>query len=486
MEDTKENIISKTDIVPVILAGGRGTRLWPLSRECYPKQFQKLNQDNDFTLLQNTYLRLKGIKNLTEPIIICNNEYRFIVAEQMREIKVKPKSIILEPVSRNTAPAIALAALKSKKLNRKDSLLLILSADHIIDDSNSLKSAILDAYKYAEEGRLITFGVTPYYPETGYGYIEACEKLSNTNKKSNIRKFIEKPNKELAEKLIKNKLYSWNSGIFLFKSSSIIKEINLHNPKLLNLCKESIEEEINDLDFQRIKEDSFKRCPDLSIDTAVMEKTKIGTVFLLNSGWSDIGNWKTIWEKSKKDKFGNSLSGRTLIRDSNNCYLRSENRLTVGLGLENIAIIETRDAILVADMNHVQNVKNLVNDLDKKNYQESKIHSITYRPWGNFITIEENENWKVKKIEINPGSRISLQLHKYRSEHWIVVSGIANVEIDDKLSEIKKNESIYVPKGCKHRLSNLNQVPLIIIEIQSGSYLGEDDIIRFKDMYGRN
>ncbi len=486
MEVIKGNLSIKNNIIPVILAGGKGSRLWPLSRKSYPKQFLRLNEKNNFTLLQNTYLRLKGIKNLTEPIIICNEVHRFIVAEQMREIKIKPQSIILEPSSRNTAPAIALAALKAQKINKNDSILLILSADHLIENSKSLRNSIINAYKYAKEGRLITFGVTPYYPETGYGYIEACEELSNINNTSNIKKFIEKPNKKLAQQLIKNKLYTWNSGIFLFKSSTIIKELNLYNPKLLNLCKESIKEEINDLDFQRINEDSFNKCPNISIDNAVMEKTTIGTVTRLHSGWSDIGNWKTIWEKSKKDKYGNSLSGRTLMKDSNNCYVRSESRLTVGLGLENLAVIETRDAILVANMNHIQNVKNLVNELEKKDFNEGKMHNMIYRPWGNFITIEENENWKVKKIEIKPGSRISLQLHKYRSEHWIVVRGIASVEIDDNSSEIKENESIYVPKGCKHRLSNLSKESLIIIEIQSGSYLGEDDIIRFKDMYGRS
>ncbi len=486
MENSTDNIDSKTEIVPVILAGGRGTRLWPLSRESYPKQFLKFNEKNDFTLLQNTYVRLKGITNLTSPIIICNDEHRFIVAEQMREIGIKPKSIILEPVSRNTAPAIALAALKAQKFNKKNQLLLILSADHIIEDSNSLRESILNAHKYAYEGRLITFGITPYYPETGFGYIEASEELSNKNNSSSIKKFIEKPNKELAEKLIKNKLYTWNSGIFLFKASKIIEEISLHNPQIIKLCKESIKEEIYDLEFQRINEDKFKQCPDISIDNAVMEKTKLGTVTLLDAGWSDIGNWKTIWDKSNKDEYGNSLNGRTIIKDSKNCYLRSENRLVVGLGLDNLVVIETKDAILVANKNHAQNIKSIVSDLNKKNFSEGKIHDKIYRPWGNFITIEENDNWKVKKIEINPGARISLQMHNHRSEHWVVVSGIANVEIDGNLETIKANESIYVPKKCKHRLSNLNKQLLTIIEIQSGHYLGEDDIIRFQDLYGRN
>ena len=486
MEAITDIYSSENNIIPVILAGGKGTRLWPLSRECYPKQFLKLNEENDFSLLQNTYLRLKGIKNLNPPIIICNQEHRFIVAEQLREINIKPECIILEPVSRNTAPAIALAALKAQRLKNVDPILLILSADHIIENPYNLKNTIESAYKYVQEGRLITFGIRPSYPETGYGYIESFEEISKTNKSSNIKKFIEKPNRELANKLILNKCYSWNSGIFLFKTSTIISEISFHYPVIINSCKESIKAEINDLEFQRINLDKFKLCPDISIDTAVMEKTNLGTVTYLDAGWSDIGNWKTIWERSSKDKYGNSLNGRSIIKDSKNCYIKSDNRLTVGLGIKNIAVIETKDAVLVADINHIQNVKEIVKDLDKKDYSEGKINNKIYRPWGHFTTIEENDRWKVKKIELNPKARISLQLHNHRSEHWVVVSGIATVEINGEITVIKENESIYVPKQYKHRLSNLNKDPLIIIEIQSGDYLGEDDIIRFDDIYGRH
>ena len=485
MENLQDKFNLDNAIIPVILAGGRGTRLWPLSRSCYPKQFLKLDDDSDFSLLQNTYLRLRELNNIKQPIIICNEEHRFIVAEQMREIDIKPKSIILEPVSRNTAPAIALAALKELKEGKPNSILLILSADHIIDDAYKFKNAILRGFKHANQEKLVTFGIQPSYPETGYGYIESLNELSVKNPSSNIKKFIEKPVKEIAEKLITSKLYTWNSGIFLFKTSSIINEINNYYPQIISICKESIKEDINDLEFQRINKDIFKNCPDISIDNAVMENTKLGIVTQLNSGWSDIGNWKTLWERSNKDHNNNKCVGKTLIKDSNNCYLRSEKRLTVGLGLKNIAVIETSDAVLIADINHLQEVKELVSEMDENNIQEAKINSLINRPWGTFTTIEENKNWKVKKIKINSGASISLQLHNHRSEHWVVVSGVANVEIDGIFSEIKENQSIYVPKKCKHRLSNLQKYPLIIIEIQSGSYLGEDDIIRFNDLYGR-
>ena len=485
MEVIQDKFNSDEEIIPVILAGGRGTRLWPLSRSCYPKQFLKLEEGKDLSLLQKTFLRLSGIKNIKEPIIICNQEHRFIVAEQMREIRTKPKSIILEPISKNTAPAIALAALNVFKSNKPNSILLILSADHIIDDVNKFKVAIQRGFILAKNERLVTFGIKPSYPETGYGYIESKKELSETNPTSEIKQFIEKPLKNVAEKIYRSKDYTWNSGIFLFKTSLIINEIKKYYPKIISVCKESMKENMNDLEFQRINEKIFKDCPNVSIDNAVMENTKIGTVTRLDSGWSDIGNWKTLWERSNKDQNANKLIGKTLIKDSENCYLRSEKRLTVGLGIKNIAVIETHDAVLVADINHLQKVKDLVNEMDENNFQESKMNSLICRPWGTFTTIEEDSTWKVKKIKINPGASISLQLHNHRSEHWVVVSGIANVEIDGNFSEIKENESIYVPQQCKHRLSNLQKDPLIIIEIQSGSYLGEDDIIRFKDLYGR-
>ena len=484
MGDIKNNFIFEKKIIPVILAGGIGTRLWPLSRASYPKQFLNLDQKNNFSLLQNTYLRLAEIENLGSPIIICNEDYRFIVAEQMRKIGIKPNSIILEPESKKYLPSDSLAALKTLNDSSSESVLLILSADHIIKNSENLKKAIKKGLKFAEQGRLVTFGVSPTHPETGYGYIESSHALSTKNHSSKIKRFIEKPKEELAKELIKNSAISWNSGIFLFSNTLIINEINKNYPEIISFCKESFANNINDLEFLRINQEIFSKCPEISIDKAVMENTKLGTVTRLDAGWSDIGSWKTLWERIDKDKSGNGCEGKTIIRDSENCYLRSEKRLIVAIGIKNLAVIETKDAVLVTEINQSQKVKD-ISELDNQNYLEGKFHNMIFRPWGKFTTIEENKNWKVKKIEIKPGASISLQLHEQRSEHWIVVCGVAYVEIDGKFYEIKENESIYVPRKCKHRLSNNQKSPLIIIEIQSGSYLGEDDIIRFNDMYGR-
>ena len=485
MDGLNNNYVDKAKILPVILCGGEGTRLWPLSRKSFPKQFLSLNNLNEKSLLQNTQRRLAGIKDLIEPILICNSAHRFIVAEQMREINVNPKSIILEPFGRNTAPAILLAAFKSLEIE-KNPHLLILSSDHQIKNEKNFRDMIEIGKKYSSDDKLVTFGVVPRSPETGYGYIKSDKPFDLENIKGiKISEFIEKPNLKKAKELIKDKSFTWNSGIFLFKAKTIINEIKNLNPEIFKACEKAFCNITKDFDFERVEEKSFEVCPNISIDNAVMEHTKLGIVTQLNSGWSDIGNWKTLWERSNKDHNNNKCIGKTLIKDSNNCYLRSEKRLTVGLGLKNIAVIETSDAVLVADINHLQEVKELVSEMDENNIQESKINSLINRPWGTFTTIEENKNWKVKKIKINSGASISLQLHNHRSEHWVVVSGVANVEIDGIFSEIKENQSIYVPKKCKHRLSNLQKYPLIIIEIQSGTYLGEDDIIRFNDLYGR-
>ena len=485
MEIPNKRSNSKLEIIPVILSGGTGSRLWPLSRETYPKQYINLNEKNNFSLLQNTYLRLKGLNNLMPPIIISNQEQRFIVAEQMREINVKPHSILLEPIGKNTAPAVALAALKAIDKNN-DPTLLVLSSDHKIEDEENFREVIEKGLLHSNKERLVTFGITPNGPETGYGYIKSYQELSEDNLASRIEKFIEKPNLELANKFIKDKHYVWNSGIFLFKASVFLKELEKFEPNIVRTCSKALKAGIKDLDFFRIDKEVFEKCPNKPIDIAVMEKTNLGSVLTLKAGWADIGSWKSVWENSKKDYMGNALKGKVIIEDTKNCYLRSENRLIVGINLNGLIVVETNDAVLISNKDSTQKVKQIVKFLNKSNLKEGKNNKISYRPWGNFTSIEEGISWQVKRLEIKPKASISLQMHKHRSEHWIIVSGTAKIEIDDKVSLLKKNESTYIPLGSKHRLSNPDTIPLILIEVQSGSYLGEDDIVRFEDIYGRS
>ena len=484
MQEKRDNDNSIPPLLPVILSGGSGTRLWPLSRECFPKQYLSLDEKSNFSLLQNTYLRLVGIQGLENPLIICNEEQRFLVAEQMREIDVSPNSIILEPIGRNTAPAIALSALYAKEVY-KDINLLILSADHLINDSKSFHESIKKGIFYSNKDDLVTFGVVPNSPETGYGYIEAKDELSKENISSKIVKFIEKPNKELAEILIKDKKYTWNSGIFLFKASTILEELKKYQPEIIESCKSVFLEMDNDFDFQRINKGKFATCPNTSIDVAIMEKTNRGRVLSLDAGWSDVGNWNSVWENSSKDANGNFDKGKVIHKNSKNCYFRSEERLIVGLDLENTIVIETNDAILVSNKNSSESLKNIVKKLDQKNFKEGKFNKKMYRPWGSYTCLIESESWQVKILKIKPFASLSLQLHHHRSEHWVVVNGTAKVEIDGLESTLVKNQSIFVPLGFKHRLSNPKNIPLEIIEVQNGRYLGEDDIERFDDKYGR-
>ena len=471
-------------IIPIILSGGVGTRLWPLSRTHFPKQYLKIYENDEYSLLQKTVKRLDNLSISDDPIIICNEEQRFIVAEQMRQIGVEPKKILLEPLGRNTAPAIALAALKAHDQGN-DPLLLILSADHEIRDNKKFIDAIKIGIHPASNGNLVTFGVKPNKPETGFGYIESIKILSDGAKDSRIKRFLEKPKREIAEELIKDEHYSWNSGIFLFKTSAIINEFLRYEPKIVKLCQDSLKENSKDLNFQRININSFKLCPNISIDKAIMEKTSLGSVVLLDAGWSDIGSWNAIWENSEKDRDGNSQKGKMLMKNAKNCYLRSEDRLLVGINIENLIIIETNDAVLVANKDSSQDIKEVVKDLEKSNFKEGKLNKKIYRPWGSFTSIVDGETWQVKRLEIKPKESLSLQLHNFRSEHWVVVKGTAHVEIEGISSLLNVNESIYVPLGAKHRLSNFSDAPLIIIEVQNGSYLGEDDIERFDDKYGR-
>ncbi len=484
MEDLNVNSSLINPILPVILSGGTGSRLWPLSRQCHPKQYLSLESDSKHTLLQNSFLRLLGIKGLENPLIICNNDQRFIVAEQMREINIQPRSIILEPIGRNTAPAITLAALYALN-NNYDPHLLIVSSDHYIANEAKFRSKIIEGIEFSSKGRLVVYGIEPKYAETGYGYIESEEELSGRIRASSVKKFFEKPNKELANKFIRNKCFTWNSGIFLFKASSIINEIRKYQPDIYKFCINSFLENDKIFNFQRINKKLFENCPNLPIDIAVMERTTKGTVLSLDVGWSDIGNWSSAWQNSKKDSNGNFIKGKIISKDSENCYLRSEERLMVCLGMKNIIAIETIDAILISHKDSAQSVKDIVDDLKREQLEEATLNQKIYRPWGNYSSISKEKDWKVKKLEIKPLASLSLQLHKYRYEHWVVVKGTATVEIDKKVTILEKNESIFVPLGAKHRLTNNSKDLLVLIEVQIGQYLGEDDIERFEDIYDR-
>ena len=472
-------------IIPVILCGGTGTRLWPLSRESYPKQYLSLFQNDSNTLLQKTFNRISKIKSVKSPIFISNEDHRFIIAEQIRQAGIKDKSIILEPLGRNTAPAIAVAALEVISRG-EDANLLVLASDHYIKDELKFKKAIDTACKISEEGRLVTFGVIPTSPETGYGYIKTDKSINlNSLEALNVSDFIEKPNKKKAEEFISNECFLWNSGMFMFKASKILEELNKFAPDIITYSKKALEKNNIDLEFKRLDKKFFKECPNISIDVAVMEKTKLASVVPLDAGWTDVGSWSSLWEISKKDKNGNVNIGRIKSLDSKNNYFRSDNRLLVGIGLEDLIIVETNDAVLVAKKDNIQRVKDIVGDLKKEGKPEGTNHRKIYRPWGNYDSVVEGYRWQVKRIEVKPGASLSLQMHHHRTEHWIVVSGTAEVEIDKEKFIIGENKSIYIPLGSSHRLTNPGKISLILIEVQSGSYLKEDDIVRFEDKYGR-
>ena len=480
-----EDKLEKNKIVPVILSGGTGSRLWPLSRASYPKQYLEIKPKESISFFQETINRIKLYENIDDPIVICNEEHRFIVAEQMRKINVKPKSILLEPIGRNTAPAITIASLKAIESDA-NSIILVLPADHIIREPNKFIKVISKAVSYAKNGNLITFGITPNKAETGFGYIESEKELKNENLNGEkILRFIEKPNIEKAKKFIKEKRFSWNSGIFLFKANSFLRELKLYHPDMYELSKKSLLNNKLDFGFQRLDIETFSLCEKISVDKAIMEKTNFGIVLPLDAGWSDIGSWEAMWDISNKDDKGNVSLGKIVCQDVKNSYFRSEDRLIVGLGVEDLIVIETKDAVFVSKKSQSQKVKNIVEKLENKGSSEATIHKTIFRPWGYYTSIAEESNWQVKKISVKPGESLSLQLHNHRTEHWINVSGKALVEVDGEEIILNKNESTYIPLGSKHRLTNCGDVPLIMIEVQSGDYLGEDDIIRFEDKYKR-
>lgn len=463
-------------ITPVIMAGGSGTRLWPLSRARHPKQFLPLNGDK--TMLQQTVERLSGLPT-SESITICNEEHRFFVAEQLREINALGK-IILEPVSRNTAPAVTLAALAKKE---EDPLLLVLAADHVIADQTAFTNAVMKAVPLAEAGKLVTFGIVPLEPHTGYGYIEVGEPRAGAY---SVNSFKEKPDSETAAGYVADGGYFWNSGMFLFKASAYRKELETHRPDIAAACVEAMGNVVSDLDFMRIDIDAFASCPDDSIDYAVMEKTRDAVVVPMDAGWNDIGSWSSLWDISDKDKSGNATSGDVILLDCKNSFVRSDDKLVALLGLNNVVVVSTKDAILVAQKELADDAKSIVSKLKAEGRSEWDLHREVYRPWGKYDSVDHGARYQVKRITVSPGAKLSVQMHHHRAEHWIVVSGVGRVTIGDKSFLLSENQSTYIPLGVVHALENPGKVPLEIIEIQSGSYLGEDDIVRFEDRYGRS
>ena len=462
-------------MVPVILSGGSGTRMWPYSRSMYPKQFLPLIDEK--SMLQETILRLKGDAN---PIIVCNENHRFVVAEQLRSVNIDVHSILLEPVARNTAPAISLAALQILEKGQDD-VMLVLPADHVILNQKALLSALNTAEKKAKEGGLVTFGIVPTYAETGYGYIRAGDGDSSRK----INEFLEKPDSSVAQRYIDSGDYFWNSGMFMFKASTYLNAIEQFSPNIFNACKKAMLLKKEDLDFVRVDEESFSACPSDSIDYAVMEKTESGVMVPLDAGWSDVGSWASLWSVCNKDEAGNAVRGDVLLEKTSNCYVQSEDKLIATVGLNDTVIVQTDDTILVAAKDQVQEVKRIVARLEQQGRPETKLHRKVYRPWGSYDSIDSGERFQVKRIVVKPGAKLSLQMHHHRSEHWVVVSGTAEVVNGDKKILLKENESTYIPLGVTHSLSNPGTIPLEIIEVQSGSYLGEDDIVRFEDVYGR-
>ncbi len=465
-------------LIPIILCGGSGTRLWPLSRKTYPKQFLSLLHEE--TMLQKTIGRLQGLA-YQDPIFVCNEEHRFIVAEQARQAGIEDATIILEPFGKNTAPAIAVAAIHARQ-NHQDPTLLVLSADHEIRDVEAFQHSISEASELVSDGMLVTFGIVPTCAATGYGYIKRAKTIHSGY---SVSEFVEKPDQSVAEQYLKSKDYYWNSGMFMFDADAFLDELLKFKPDILSHCSEVVDKLETDFGFQRINEKIFERCESISIDYAVMEKTTLAAVVPMNAGWSDIGSWQSLWEQAKQDENGNAIFGDVIAVETNACYIHSEGRLIATLGLKDTIVVETSDAILVANKDSTQNVRQIIKMLSTDNRSEEHSHRNIYRPWGNFDSIDEGKRYKVKRITVNPGARLSVQMHHHRAEHWIVVSGTAKVFRNDEEFVLSENESIFIPLGHTHSLENPGMIPLEIIEVQSGAYLGEDDIVRFEDKYGR-
>jgi len=466
-------------LVPVILSGGAGTRLWPLSREMYPKQLLALT--GKATMLQDTAIRLAGIAGASPPIVVCNEAHRFTVAEQLRALNVTPSAILLEPAGRNTAPAVALAALKAEAMDA-DATIVVAPADHVIRDARVFQGAAAVAAKLAADGKLVTFGIVAHAPETGYGYIRRGE---GTGPAYPVAQFIEKPPLDVALQFLESGDYYWNSGMFVFKAARYLAELGAFAPDILEASRRAFSSAKTDLDFVRIDAGEFQKCRSESIDYAVMEKTRDALVLPLDAGWSDVGSWSSLFDALPADEQGNVLQGDVLVHDTHDCYVHSTSRLVTAVGMDDHIIVETKDAVLVAPKERVQDVKELVAMIKKSGRSESALHREVFRPWGSYDSIDNGERFQVKRLSVKPGGILSLQMHHHRAEHWIVVQGTARITCDEKVFLLSENESTFIPIGAAHRIENPGKVPLHIVEVQSGSYLAEDDIVRFEDNYGR-
>lgn len=481
-----------SQLIPIIMAGGSGTRLWPLSRGLFPKQF--LTLQGTHTMLQNTILRLDEIQ-CAQPLVISNESHRFLVAEQLRELNLLSGNIILEPVGKNTAPAIALAAIQALKQvnsgNSEDPLLLVLAADHVIKDEKAFCSAVSQAVPYAQAGKLVTFGIVPTGPEIGYGYIRRGDTQvlhghsDNSASAYRVAQFVEKPDLQTAQGYVTSGDYYWNSGMFLFRASRYLDELKQFRPDIYQACQQAMQVIEPDLDFVRVNKNAFMQCPDDSIDYAVMEKTADAVVVPMDAGWSDVGSWSSLWDISEKDAEGNVYQGDVLSHNSRNNYVFAESSLVSTVGVDNLVVVQTKDAVLVAARDQVQDVKKIVEQIKAAGRSEHHVHREVYRPWGKYDSIDQGERYQVKRLSIKPGEQLSLQMHHHRAEHWVVVQGTAKVTCGDESLLLSENESFYIPLGVKHSLENPGKIPLEVIEIRSGSYLAEDDIERFWDKYGR-
>ena len=465
-------------IQPVILAGGTGSRLWPLSRELYPKQLLKLIDET--SLLQTTVLRVSKLDQVLPPLLVVGEEHRFITRSQVNGLGLdEPCRILLEPVGRNTAPAICAAVEYCGLELDGDTVLLVLPADHLILKKDAFQAAVNEAVALAERGQIVTFGITPQHPETGYGYIEQGDG-------STVRSFCEKPDLETARSYLEKGNYFWNSGMFAFTLNTFREEMTRFAPEMVEAMKESVSKGEADDTFFRLDKEAMAKSPSDSIDYALMEKTGCASVVAADLDWSDIGSWFALWEVSEKDESGNVYNGDVMLEDTRNCLVRAEDKLVATVGLEDTLVVETSDAILVAPMSRSQDVKKIVANLKQKNREEFRLHRTVFRPWGSYTVLEIQERYQIKRITVSPGAILSLQMHHHRHEHWVVVSGTARITNGDDVFLLFENQSTYIPAGVNHRLENPGVVDLELIEVQIGSYLGEDDIVRFEDVYGRS